>query len=131
MRKFLIGFLMVLMVSGLFGCAGLNVSTATSIATDTAFVLVLQNNPSYKPAVVAALQSVKLVLSKDLTYDDLILEISKAFGGKYAVVGVILTGYLDTDQPIFTSNLTLFQAWKDGAIKKIDRFILLAGTVGG
>ena len=111
------------------GCEGMNASVPVNVATDTAFVLVLQNNPSYKPAVVAGLNSVRAVLGRDITYDDLILEISKAFGGKYAYVGVILTGYIDTDKPIFETNLTLFQAYKDGVIKKIDRLLLLAGVV--
>lgn len=131
MRKFLIGLLMVLMVSGLFGCAGLNTSVPVNVATDVAFVMVLQNNPSYKDAVVTALQSVKVFLNGEVTYDDLILFITNKFGGKYAYVGVILAAYIDADKPIFETHLTLFDEYKVGIIKKIDRLLLLAGTVGG
>ena len=123
MRKILVVLLMAVMLGG---CAGINTSVPVNIATDIAFVAALQNNPTYKVPVVNALNTVKNYLNMDVTYDDLIVLINQQLGGKYAYVGLILISYLDTDKPIFTSNLTLFQAWKDGAIQKIDRLILLA-----
>ena len=124
MKKIMIA--LILSVVLFMGCAGMNASVPVNVATDTAFVLALQNNPTYKAPVIAGLQRVKAFLTGAVTYDDLILEISKAFGGKYAYVGIILSGYIDTDKPIFETNLTLFDAYKAGVIKKIDRLILLA-----
>ena len=109
------------------GCAGLNVGVPVNIATDVAFVMVLQNNPSYKPAVIVGLNAVKTYLSGEVTYDDLILFISKQFGGKYAYIGIIITAYIDTDKPIFETYLPLLEKYKEGVLKKIDRFIILAG----
>ena len=120
--------LMILVVAlGLFiGCAGLNTSVAVNVATDTAFVMALQNNPTYKPVVTKALQDVKLFLNGTVTYDDLMLFLAKQFNGKYAYVCVILTGYIDTDKPIFETYLPMLASYKAGIIKKIDRLILLA-----
>lgn len=126
MKKLFVGVLMVLM---LFGCAGMNASVPVNIATDIAFVTVLQNNPSYKVPVVSALQATKVFLNGKVTYDDLILFINKQFGGKYAYVGVILMSYLDTDKPVFETYLPLLEEYKAGIIKKLDRFIMLAGMV--
>lgn len=123
MKRLLIGIIMLVMVTG---CAGLNVNVAANVATDTAFVLVLQNNPTYKVPVIEGLQRVKTFLSQPVTYDALILEISKAFGGKYAYAGIILRSYIDADKPIFESNLTLFEAYKNGVLKKIDTLLILA-----
>jgi hypothetical protein len=109
------------------GCAGMNASVPVNIATDVAFVMVLQNNPSYKAPVIAGLQTIKTYLSGRVTYDDLILFISKQFGGKYAYVGVILSGYLGTDKPIFETYLPMLDSYKVAIIAKIDRLILLAG----
>lgn len=126
MKKLLVS---ILLLGLLVGCAGLNASVPVNIATDVAFVMVLQNNPSYKAPVIAALTGVKTYLAGSVTYDDLILFISKQFGGKYAYIGVILSGYLDTDKPISTSTITMFDAYKAAIIVKIDRLILLANTV--
>jgi len=114
---------------GLFfltACAGMNASIPVNIATDIAFVEILKNNPSYKAPVIAGLQSVKTVLGGTVTYDDLIIHVSNVFGGKYAYVAIILTGYIETDTPIFQTNLPLFDAYKADIIKKIDRLLLLA-----
>lgn len=123
MKKLLIG---IVMLGLLAGCAGLNVNVAANVATDTAFVLVLQNNPDFKAPVIAGLERVKTFLSAPVTYDALIAEISKAFGGRYAYVGVIISEYIEGDKPIFESNLTLFDAYRLGVIKKIDQFLILA-----
>lgn len=124
MKKLLLGIIMLVF---LVGCAGMNASVPVNVATDVAFVMVLQNNPSYKVPVVAGLNAVKTYLSGSVTYDDLILFISKQFGGKYAYVGVILSGYLDTDKPIFETYLPMLETYKVAIIAKIDRLILLAG----
>lgn len=109
-----------------FGCAGMNASVPVNITSDIAFVEVLRNNPTYKPAVVAGLQSIKTILAGDITYDDLIIKISQTFTGRYAYIGVILTGYIDTDKPVSETYLNLFNAYKVDLVKKIDRLIILA-----
>ena len=119
-------FVVAISLMFLTSCAGMNASIPINIATDIAFVEILKNNPSYKAPVIAGLQSVKTVLGGTVTYDDLIIHISKAFGGQYAYVAIILTGYLETDTPIFETNLPLFGAYKEDIIKKIDRLLLLA-----
>ncbi|MEN6420313.1 MAG: hypothetical protein ABFD76_00070 [Smithella sp.] len=108
------------------GCGGLNVNTATNVATDTAFVMVLQNNPDYKAPVIDALNQIKIFLSGKVTYDDLILEIAKVLPDKYAVVAVVLTGYIETDKPIFETYISMLDSYKAGIVTKIDRLILLA-----
>jgi len=124
MKKRLI--VLVVALGLLMGCAGFNVTIATNIATDIAFVAVLENNPSMKPFVVETLQRVKVFVDGSVTYDDLLLEISKQFPGKYAYVGIILSGYIETDKPVFETYLPMFDAYKADIVKKIDRLILLA-----
>lgn len=119
-------FLMVVFCVLLVGCAGLNVNTATNVATDTAFVLILQNNPDYKAPVAEALRGIKVFLMGEVTYDDLMLEIAKVFPDKYAVVAVVLTGYIETDKPVFETYLPMLDSYKAGIVAKIDRLILLA-----
>lgn len=119
-------FAVILMLAMVTGCAGLNTSIAVNVATDTAFVLALQNNPSYKVPVIDALNKIKTFLNGKVTYDDLILEISKQLPDKYAAVAVILIGYIETDKPVFETYLTMFDSYKAGVITKIDRLILLA-----
>lgn len=123
MKKILISLLAVFM---LFGCTGLNTSVAVNVATDTAFVLVLQNNPTYKAPVIAALKEVKAVLTGSITYDTLVIQITKVFGPKYAVIGVVLSGYIAEDKPLFETYLPMLESYKAGILVKIDRFILLA-----
>lgn len=125
MKKIL---LTVLCLLTLIGCTGLNTNTAINVTTDTAFVLVLQNNPSYKPAVISALTSLKTFLSGDVTYDQLITEITKQLPGQYKVVGTILTAYISADQPVSVTYLSMLDSYKKGIIAKIDRLILLAGV---
>lgn len=119
--------LMILSLMLLFGCTGLNTNTTINAATDTAFVLIMQNNPSYKPVVVDALKAVKNALSGSITYDQLIAEITKQLPGQYAVVATMLSAYISADQPVSTSLLPMLDSYKEGVVKKIDRFILLAG----
>lgn len=125
MKKLLVVFAML--VAFMFsGCTGLNTSVAVNVVTDTAFVLALQNNPSYKVPVVVALEEIKAFLSGSLTYDDLIIQITKSFGPKYAVIGVVLSGYIAEDKPLFETYLPMLESYKVGILTKIDRFILLA-----
>lgn len=124
MKKTLIA--LVLLVGMFIGCAGMNASVPVNVATDTAFVLVLQNNPTYKAPVIAGLQNVKTFLVGSVTFDDLMLMLPKQFMGKYAYVAVILAGYLDTDKPLFETYLPMLESYKSGIVAKIDRLILLA-----
>ncbi len=123
MKRLLVG---IIMLGLIIGCTGLQIKTTGNVATDGAFYLVLKNNPDYKAPVIAELQEVKVFLTGTVTYDDLIIKISKAFEGKYAYIGVILSEYIDTDKPIFETHLTLFDAYKLAVLQKIDRLILLA-----
>ena len=118
--------LIAIILGMLFGCTGLKNNVAVNVATDTAFVMVLQNNPTYKPVVAKALQDVKMFLKGTVTYDDLMVFLSKQFDGKYAYVCVIITGYIDTDKPIFETYLPMLESYKVDIIKKIDRLILLS-----
>lgn len=123
-------FVVILLVGILIaGCTGTNANIPVNVATDAAFVLALQNNPTYKVPVVAALESIKTFVSGKVTYDDLILQITKQFGSKYAYIGIILQGYLDTDKPVFETYLPMLDSYKEGIIKKVDRLILLSNAV--
>lgn len=119
----------ILMIVALMGCTGLNVSTTANIATDTAFVLALQNNPTYKAGTIAALEEIKLLLEGDMTYDQLLVIIATKFGGKYAVFGLILTKHLNEDKPISETYLKMLDSYKAGIVEKIDWLLLLAKTV--
>jgi hypothetical protein len=119
-------FAVIIMLVMLLGCAGMNVSVPVNVATDTAFVLVLQNNPSYKPQIIISLNAIKVFLANDVTYDDLLIEIVKVLPKPYDVVAVILSGYLDTDKPVSTSLIPMLDSYKQSVIAKIDRFIFLA-----
>ena len=116
----------VFMLAMVVGCTGMNASVPVNIASDAAFVLVIQNNPNYKSAVIEGLNKVKTFMSGTVTYDDLLIEIAKVLPSQYAVVAVILSGYLDTDKPIFETYLPMLDSYKEGVIIKIDRFIFLA-----
>lgn len=126
MKKLFAAIIMLAMLMGYVGCTGLNTSVAVNVATDTAFVLALQSNPTYKAPVIVALKEVKAVLTGTVTYDDLIIQITKAFGPKYAVIGVVLSGYIAEDKPLFETYLPMLESYKAGILAKIDRFILLA-----
>lgn len=125
MKKLLAVVFMLVFVTG---CTGLNTTVAVNVATDTAFVLALQNNPSYKAPVIEALNKIKTFLNGKVTYDDLILEISKQLPDKYAVIAVVLTGYIETDKPVFETYLSMLDSYKSDVIKKIDRLITLASV---
>ncbi len=118
--------ILALVILLMTGCTGINASVATNIATDVAFVSVLQNNPGYKVPVVSALQGIKVFLGGEVTYDQLVQEISRQFGGQYAYVGSILLGYIDSDTPISTSAINLLGSYKDAVTAKIDRLLILA-----
>jgi hypothetical protein len=126
MKKLFVGILLVILLTG---CTGLNTAInnpAINATTDIAFTLILQNNPTYKPAVVTALNSIKIFLSGKVTYNQLIIEISKQLPGQYAVVATILTAYIAADRPVSIDYLAMLDSYKAGIITKIDRFILLA-----
>jgi hypothetical protein len=128
MKKLFVGMLLLVMLTG---CTGLNTAIsnpAINAVTDTAFVLVLQNNPNYKPVVITALNSIKVFLSDKVTYDQLITEIAKQLPGKYTVVATILTAYIAADKPISETYLSMLDSYKSGIVTKIDRLILLAGV---
>ena len=121
-----------LMVLALIGCAsmttGLNTNQAANLATDTAFVLFLNHNPSLKPAVVASLGEVKAVMGSSMTYNELLGEISDRFpeGSDMALVGSVLALYIGSDKPLFESGIPMLDSYKKGVSEKIDRFIMLA-----
>lgn len=125
MKKLL---MVLVLVSGISGCTGINSSVAVSVATDTAFVMALQANPTYRVPVIAALQSVKGILATEITYDQLTVEITKLFPAQYAPIGIILQGYIETDKPVSTSMITMLDSYKAAVVVKIDRLLLLAGT---
>jgi len=123
MKKLFVGIVFLMMV---VGCAGLNTSTTINASTDVAFALFIQNNPNHKAEVVIALNKIKTFLNGKVTYDDLILEISKQLPDKYAVIAVVLTGYIETDKPVFETYLSMLDSYKVDVVKKIDRLIALA-----
>jgi hypothetical protein len=121
--------LVLMMLFLLIGCAGLQPKPIITAGTDTAFVLVLQNNPSYKPAIVAGLNEIKAVLSGSLTYDDLLIQITKSLPGPYAVVATIFIGELSADMPISTTAIPMLDSYKTGVSNYIDHLILLTGLI--
>ena len=120
------------MVLVLSGCAsltsGLNTNQAANLATDTAFVLVLNHNPQYRPVVIESLTAIKAVLASSMTYNDLMLEIADRFPEEsdVAAVGAVLALYIGTDKPLFESVVPMLDSYKLGIVDKIDRLILLA-----
>jgi hypothetical protein len=126
MKKIIVS---IFLIVSLMGCTGINVSTTANIAADAAFVLALQNNPSYKAGTILALQEIKALLANEMTYDQLIITISNKFGGKYVIFGIILAGYLAEDKPISQTYLNMLDSYKAGVVKKIDTFLLLANNI--
>ena len=124
MRKRFSALIIVIMF--LIGCVGFKPDVAVNMATDVAFSVALTKHPELKPVIIVALTGLKTFLAGNVTYDDLIVEISKRLGGEYAYIGVIVTGYVETDKPISETYLTLFDAYKTDLIKKIDRLLLIA-----
>jgi hypothetical protein len=116
----------VMLIIGVIGCAGFNAGTAVNMATDAAFIAAMIKYPESKPAVVAALTAIKPFLEKNVTYDELIIEISKQFGGKYAYIGIIVADYFAADKPLFETYYPMLDSYKAALNTKIDRFILIA-----
>ena len=114
---------------GFSGCAGMSGNVPINIATDVAFVMALDKYPAIKPGVVKGLQATKALLSGQLTYDTLMIELLKTFGNEYKYIYIIISGYIAADKPVFESWLNLTDAYKAEIVKKIDRLLLLAGTV--
>ena len=119
--------ILIVTIGLLISCAGFKPDVAVNMATDVAFSVAVTQHPEIKPLAVAALVGVKEFLAGDVTYDDLILEIARRFAGQYAYVGVIVADYVGADKPISETHLTLFDSYKAGLSKKIDRLILIAG----
>ena len=120
---------LVIMILLVTGCTGINSSTATNIATDVAFSMVLQNNPAYKVPVVAGITAVKTFLDGQATYEALVSEISKQFPDKYAYIGTIILGYIESDKPVSTSAINLLDSYKTAVVKKLDQLLLLTSVV--
>ena len=126
MKKLFVAVMLLMMV---IGCAGLNTSQTVNVATDAAFVGVLQNNPDHKAEIVQGLADLKTFLSGEVTYDSLIIEIAKRFPNQYTAAAAVLTSYLEADKPVFETYLPLMNDYKAGFITKIDRLISLAGII--
>lgn len=122
-------FAVLIMLAMLCSCTGLNPSVIVNTGTDVAFALVLQNNPAYKPAIVVGLNQVKTVLSGSITYDDLLVQITKAFPDQYALVATIIIGDLNADQPVLTTTIPLLDSYKTAVTAEIDHLILLTSIV--
>lgn len=125
-------FAVVIMLAMLVGCAigtGIVANPVVNIAIDGAFYLELKTHPQYKAPVIAGLTAVKVFLSGSVTYDQLILEITKQFPGDAAALGIILSKYIATDKPIFETYLPMLESYKAAIIVKIDEFLLLANVI--
>jgi hypothetical protein len=124
MKKGFVGLLLAVML--ITGCTGFNPNVIADTATSATFVLVLQNNPSYKPVVIEKLNLLKTVLVKDtLTYGDLTDYLAVLFKNpQYGFVFYLLSKDIATDTPIFSNPLS--KAYRDGIIKKVDELIFLA-----
>jgi hypothetical protein len=123
MKKILVGLMLAVML--FTGCAGLTVNTGVSVATETAYVLVLKNNPQLKPVAVQTIEAAKKLLTGSLTYTDLMLFFNDKLKGEYAVLFPIITYYITTDQPVINS-IPMFDAYKADIVKMLDRFLLLS-----
>jgi len=124
MKNLFVGILVIMMLAG---CTGFNPNIVVNNVTDAGFVLVLQNNPSYKPDVVKNLGLVKVVLAKDIvTYAELVAQVSGLFKEKYGFVFYLLMKNIETDVPIMQNPLN--KSYRDGIIRKIDELLFLANT---
>jgi hypothetical protein len=126
-KRLAVLFVAFMLFVGLTGCPGFNAGTAANMSTDVAFAAAMIKYPESKPVVIAALTALKPFLAKDVTYDELVIELSKQFGGKYASIGIIVADYFAADKPLFETYLTMLDSYKAALILKIDRFILIAG----
>lgn len=118
-----------LLLCCVLGCSGINTGIVANTAIDVAFSAVLQNNIQFKPVVIASLGNMKLFLAGSVTYDMMLAEVGKQFAGPYAPIGAVITLYLSEEKPISTSIVPMFDSYKSGVIKKIDRFIALANVL--
>jgi hypothetical protein len=119
-------FVAVMLIVGVIGCTGFNANQVATTASDVALALVLNNNPQYKPAVVVALKTTKTFLEGKVTYDDLMVELAKYTGTKYAYIFVIIAADFGGDKPLFETYLPMLDSYKAGLITRIDRWILIA-----
>jgi len=108
------------------GCP-LQVKPTLTAVANTAYILALNNNPSYKAPIVAGLNEVKSALNGSLTYDALITQIAKSLPAPYNVAATILQSELDADQPVSTTILPMTDSYKASVSAEIDRLIVLAG----
>src|SRR5665647_903048 len=105
---------------------GIVANPVVNIAADGAFYLELKTHPQYKAPVITGLTALKVFLSGSVTYDQLILEITKQFPGDAAALGIILSKYVASDKPIFETFLPMLDSYKASIIVKIDDFLMLA-----
>lgn len=125
MKKFVLAALALLTM---VGCTGIRENAVVNMATDTAFVMALQNNPEHKPVIIDSLKSMKVFLAEKVTYDDLVAQMSKWFPGRYAYIGIILREYIATDRPMFETYLPMMDSYKRAVAAKIDRLLMLTGV---
>jgi len=104
-------FALLLLIAGLVfgGCGGQQNLTPDQI-TDAAFVGMIIAKPELKPIVVKGIDKVLVVLEQDITYAELISEVSKVFGNKYAPLAGLIISYLNEDAPVSQELLTLFDS---------------------
>lgn len=127
MKKTIFSLLVALMLFiGVIGCTGFNANQVATTASDVALAMVLNNNPSYKPAVVTALKTTKVFLEGKVTYDDLMIELAKYSGEKYAYIFIIIASDFASDKPLFETYLPMLESYKAGLVVRIDRWILIA-----
>jgi len=123
MKKYFIVLMCVLMFTG---CASLNTTQmATSIAGG-GISLILQNNPSYKPAVCTAFINLDNLLKADCCWADYLIAINNSFAGKYAPIGAIVIASLDDTKPFF-SSVNMSDAKKVEIKKIVDTLTLSIG----
>ncbi len=124
MKKNILGVLLALIL--VTGCTGFNANTAVTTASDVGLVLVLKNNPQYKAPTLLVLNGVKTFLAGNVTYDQLVAEISKYAGNDYAYIVAIIMSDLSTDMPLSTSMIPMLDSYKVDLIKRIDHYIMIA-----
>lgn len=108
------------------GCSGFNTSTVTNVTVDTTFLLMLKNNPTYKPIVTKALTDIKAILNKEINYDTLIAEINNKLPLEYSAIAGLLIAYIGEDKPVFETYVNLLDSYKKDISLKLDHFITLA-----
>ena len=124
-------FLVVIFLMAI-GCAGqqINSDALITLGADLAFVKVLKNNPEKVPQVIKALEEIRTFATGEITYNDLAAEIAKRITGDYALEMTLISDYLLVESPVIDS-ITIFDGYREGLLKRIDRLILLAGMIDG